>query len=123
MVSIKLSDNADEFRVEISGRFVGTVVDDVLYLWKSVVQDGNSRRFVIDITRLTGYDYAGCSLLTDMQKYGVHISAASALSLVFLNEISSPMRRFGPSLVRKRHVASEVEASVKDYPLLPVAVG
>ena len=123
MVSIKINDNADEYRVGISGRFAGTVVDDVLYLWKSVVRDGNSRRFIIDITQLSGYDYAGCSLLTDMQKYGVHISATSALSLVFLNEISGPMRKFGPTLVRKRPAPQESQSPVPDYPLVPVAVG
>ncbi len=106
MVSIKLRDNADEFRVEIAGRFAGGVVDDVLYIWKAVLLEGDSRRFTIDITQLTGYDYAGCSLLSDMQRHGTHISAGSALSLVFLNEISAPPTRpesrRGPSLVRKR---------------------
>lgn len=123
MVSIKLRDNADEFRVEIAGRFAGTVVDDVLYLWKSVVRGGNSRRFTIDITQLSGYDYAGCSLLTDMQTYGVHISAGSALSLVFLNEISSPRRKLGPALVRKRPRIEENEVRVSEFPLVPVAAG
>ncbi len=123
MVTIKLRDNADEFRVEIIGRFADTVVDDVLYLWKSVVKSGNSRRFTIDITQLTGYDYAGCSLLTDMQKYGVHISAGSALSLVFLSEITSPRRKLGPALVRKRPVPQESESRVMDYPFVPVAAG
>lgn len=123
MVSIKLRDNADEFRVEIIGRFADTVVDDVLYLWKSVVKSGNSRRFTIDITQLAGYDYAGCSLLTDMQKYGVHISAGSALSLVFLSEITGPRRKLGPALVRKRPIPQESESRVMDYPPIPVAAG
>lgn len=123
MVSITLRDNADEFRVQIAGRFAGDVVDDVLYLWKSVVKGGNSRRFTIDITQLTGYDYAGCSLLTDMQTYGVHISACSALSLVFLSEISSPGRKPRPTLVRKRPRVHENEARVAEFPLVPVAAG
>ena len=44
VVSIKLRDNADEFRVEIAGRFAGTVVDDdVLYVWKiAVLRRGDS---------------------------------------------------------------------------------
>jgi hypothetical protein len=123
VVSINIRDNADEFRVEITGRFAGTVVDDVLYLWKSVVRDGNSRRFTIDITQLTGYDFGGCSLLMDMQKYGVYISAGSALSLVFLSEISNPRRKLGPSLVRKRPSLSELKPRVAEYPLIPIAAG
>jgi hypothetical protein len=123
VVSIKLRDNADEFRVEIAGRFAGAVVDDVLYLWKSVVKEGNSRRFTIDITKLTGYDYAGCSLLTDMQTYGMHISATSALSLVFLSEISNSLRKPGPALVRKKPRLEDGESRVPKYPLLPMAAG
>jgi hypothetical protein len=114
VVSIKLRDNADEFRVEIAGRFAGSVVDDVLYMWKTVIQEGDSRRFTIDITQLTGYDYAGCSLLTDMQLYGTYISAGSALSLVFLNEISRPQRKLGPSLVRKKPRMEEAEPRVRN---------
>jgi len=129
VVSINLRDNADEFRVEIAGRFAGSVVDDVLYIWKTVLLEGDSRRFTIDITQLTGYDYAGCSLLTDMQKHGTHISAGSALSLVFLNEISGPRRKLGPALVRKKPRMEEAQSrarkqeSAAEFPLVPVASG
>ena len=129
MVNIKLRDNADEFRVEIAGRFAGGVVDDVLYIWKTVLLESDSRRFTIDITQMTGYDYAGCSLLSDMQRHGTHISAGSPLSLVFLNEISSPQRKLGPSLVRKRPRQEESQAKahkeqqVISFPLAQVASG
>jgi hypothetical protein len=113
VVSIKLRDNADEFRVEIAGKFAGGVVDDVLYMWKAVLLEGDSRRFTIDITQLTGYDYAGCSLLTDMQRHGTHISAGSAQSLVFLSEISSPLRALGPTLVRKKPRQETIEAKLQ----------
>jgi hypothetical protein len=129
VVSIKLRDNADEFRVEIDGRFAGSVVDDVLYMWEAVLLEGDSRRFTIDITQLTGYDYAGCSLLTDMQKHGTHISAGSALSLVFLNEISGSRRKVGPSLVRKKPRAETFESRPRKaegagaFPRVPIASG
>jgi hypothetical protein len=120
VLSIKLRDNADEFRVEIAGRFAGGVVDDVLYIWKSVLLENDSRRFTIDITQLTGYDYAGCSLLSDMQRHGTYIVAASSLSLVFLNEISGPPEKLGPSLVRKNPRQEEVAR--KDRPAMGFAV-
>jgi hypothetical protein len=129
VVNIKLLDNADEFRVEIAGRFAGGVVDDVLYIWKTVLLESNSRRFTIDITQLTGYDYAGCSLLSDMQRHGTHISAGSPLSLVFLSEISGPKRKLGPSLVRKKPQQEEVQPKVRKdqqvvaFPLARVASG
>jgi hypothetical protein len=118
LLSINIRDNADEFRVEITGRFAGSVVDDVLYVWKTVLLEGDSRRFTIDITKLTGYDYAGCSLLSDMQRHGTHIVAGSPLSLVFLNEISS-RRRNGPTPVRKSTQREALETkSRKDRPVL-----
>jgi hypothetical protein len=129
VVNIKLRDNADEFRVEIAGRFAGGVVDDILYIWKTVLLENDSRRFTIDITQLTGYDYAGCSLLSDMQRHGTHISAGSPLSLVFLNEISSPRRKLGPSLVPKKPRQEEgpmkarKEQQVVAFPLAQVASG
>ncbi len=113
MVNIKLRDNADEFRVEIAGRFAGGVVDDVLYIWKTVLLESDSRRFTIDITQLTGYDYAGCSLLSDMQRHGTHISAGSPLSLVFLSEISSPQGKFGPTLVSKKPSQQEKQGKIR----------
>jgi len=129
VVNIKLRDNADEFRVEIAGRFAGGVVDDVLYIWKTVLVESDSRRFTIDITQMTGYDYAGCSLLSDMQRHGTHMSAGSPLSLVFLNEISSPQPKPGPSLVRKKPRQEEAplkarkEQQVVAFPLARVASG
>jgi hypothetical protein len=126
VVSIKFRDNADEFRVEIAGRFAGSVVDDVLYIWKTVLLEGDSRRFTIDITQLSGYDYAGCVLLSDMQRHGTHIAAGSALSLVFLNEISS-RRKPGPALVRKNVHMEEsngrTDRPVMAFPLARVASG
>jgi hypothetical protein len=129
VVNINIRDNADEFRVEIAGRFAGGVVDDVLYIWKTVLLESDSRRFTIDITQLTGYDFAGCSLLSDMQRYGTHICAASPLSLVFLNEISSPPRKLGPSLLRKKPRQEDAESKVRKnkqviaFPLAQVASG
>ena len=129
MVSIKLRDNADEFRIEIAGRLAGSVVDDVLYIWKTVLLEGDSRRFTVDITQLTDYDYAGCSLLSDMQKHGTHIVAASPLSLVFLDEISKPISDSSLSLMRKSVQREDIgsrsrkQKPVLAFPLAQVASG
>jgi hypothetical protein len=78
---------------------------------------------------MTGYDYAGCSLLSDMQRHGTHISAGSPLSLVFLNEISRPQRKLSPSLVRKKPRQEETQAKARKeqqvvgFPLVQVASG
>jgi hypothetical protein len=99
-VSINIRDNGGEFRIEIAGRLAGTVVEDVLFAWSEGMRDNASRRIVVDITQLLGYDFQGRSLLQDMHRHGTQIAAASAQSLIFLNEISGPPK-LGPALVRK----------------------
>jgi hypothetical protein len=107
VVTINIRDNADEFRIEIVGTLTGDVVDDVLYTWKAVLLENLARRITVDITQMDGYDQAGRGLLRDMDRHGTRIAAGSALSLVFLNEISRP-ERLGPALVRKTSGAPQV---------------
>ena len=99
MATIKIHDRADEFRIEIAGKFSGDVVNDAAAHWKSALREHPPRRFKVDISRLSGYDYAGCKLLSKMYHHGAQFAAATPLSLVFLNEISLPLRRT-PALVR-----------------------
>jgi len=100
LVSINIRDNGGEFRIEIAGRLAGSVVEDVLFAWSAAMRDNASRRIVVDITQLVGYDFQGRSLLMDMHRHGTQIGAASAQSLIFLNEISGTAKP-GPALVRK----------------------
>ena len=99
MATIKIYDRADEFRIEIAGRFAGEVVNDAAAHWKNTLRETPPRRFKVDISRLSGYDPAGCKLLSKMYHHGALFAAATPLSLVFLNEISLPLRR-KPALVR-----------------------
>ncbi len=99
MATIKIHDKADELRIEITGRFAGDVIGEVSSCWKTALQSASPRRFTVDISRLSGYDNAGCKLLAKMYRHGVQFAAATPLSLVFLNEISVPLRRT-PALVR-----------------------
>jgi hypothetical protein len=100
LVTLKIRDNGGEFRIEIVGSLAGSVVEDVLFVWSAAMRENASRRIVVDITQLLGYDFQGRSLLQDMHRYGTQIAAASAQSLVFLSEISGPAKP-GPALVRK----------------------
>lgn len=99
MATIKIHDRADEFRMEIAGRFTGEIVNDAAAHWKNALRENPPRRFTVDISRLSGYDYAGCKLLNRMYHHGANFAAATPLSLVFLKEISTPIRR-SPALVR-----------------------
>ncbi|MBV8551757.1 MAG: hypothetical protein JOY54_10680 [Acidobacteriaceae bacterium] len=99
-MTVKIHDRADEFRIELNGRFSGDVVDDVASAWKDALADVTARRLTVDISRLTGYDAAGRKLLRDMCQHGTQIAAGNPVALSFLHEISAPERR-GPVLVQK----------------------
>ena len=99
MATIKIYDRAEEFRVEIAGRFAGEIVNEAAACWKTALREIPPRRFTVDISRLTGYDTAGCKLLNRMYNHGTQFAASTPLSLVFLSEISAPIRR-NPGLLR-----------------------
>ncbi len=84
-----ISDLADEFRIEISGRFSGNLVSDVAAAWRTALSDNLCRRVTLDINRMTGYDRAGYSLLREIHTHGTHMTAGTPRALLFLSQISS----------------------------------
>ena len=88
MSTIKIYDGADEFRIEIAGRFQADSVNEVGRMWRSALRETKPRKCIVDISRISGYDTAGCRLLRDMYHHGTQIAAGTPMSLVFLNEIS-----------------------------------
>src|SRR3954447_8721231 len=88
MATLKIRDLADEFRIEIIGRFAGTSVTEAANEWQRALSVVSLRRVVVDITRLSGYDTAGRQLLVHMHNHGTTIAAGTPLSLVFLHEIT-----------------------------------
>ena len=120
MATIKIYDGASEFRIEITGRFQAESVDEVGRMWRRAMQESTPRRCIIDISRISEYDQAGCKLLRDMYHHRTQISAATPLSLLFLKEILTPRRR-GPALVRERPAPKQAGASVTK--LRPAAAG
>jgi hypothetical protein len=119
VVSINIRDNGGEFRIEIAGSLAGSVVEDVLFAWSEALRENAARRIVVDITQLAGYDFEGRSLLQDMNRYGTQIAAASAQSLVFLNEISGPAK-LGLALVRKSPQKELPSEKPRDTAVTPI---
>jgi hypothetical protein len=101
MSTIKTYDGAHELRIEIVGRFQAESVQEVAQLWRGALGENPPRRCIVDISRISGYDPPGQRLLRDMYHHGTRIAAGTPQSLVFLSEISTPLRR-GPALVRER---------------------
>ena len=88
MATLRFRDWADEFRIEIIGRFAGSSTTEAANEWQRALNEASSRRVVVDITRLSGYDAAGRQLLAHIYKHGTTIAAGTPLSLVFLHEIT-----------------------------------
>lgn len=108
MGTIRILDLAEQFRIEIEGRFAGDVVPAVARHWQQALSEPNPRRLTIDISQLSGYDVEGCALLRRMCQHGAYLSARNARALAFLADISS-RKLAGPTLVYK----SEDEARRK----------
>lgn len=88
VATLKIRDWADEFRIEIIGRFAGRSTGEAENEWQHALSEASPRRIVVDITRLSSYDAAGRQLLTTMHNHGTTIAAGTPLSLVFLHEIT-----------------------------------
>ena len=101
MGTLKIIDTADEFRIEISGKFIGWCVADVESRWHQVLSKASSRQVTVDISRLSAYENAGRKLLRHMHKHGTTIAAATPRSLIFLAEITATQRSGpAPTLIR-----------------------
>lgn len=92
MGTYKTFDRADEFRIEIIGRFTSEAVHDVRRAWEEALKETTPRRLSIDISRLSGYDASGRKLLAEMYRHGTEFAARTPSSLVFLNEIANTPR-------------------------------
>lgn len=98
-MTVKIHDRADEFRIELIGKFSGDVVDEIASSWKAALADTLPRKCTVDISRLSGYDATGRKLLREMYQHGTQFAAGNPVALAFLNEISTQERK-GPALVR-----------------------
>jgi hypothetical protein len=98
--TIRILDLAEQFRIEIEGRFAGDIVSEAAAHWQQALSQPNTRRFTVDISQLSGYDVEGSALLRRMYRHGAHLSARNARALVFLDEIASH-KLPGPTLVYK----------------------
>ena len=89
--TVKISERADEVRLAINGKLCADSVDEALRAWQAALKA--QRRFIVDISELTGYDRSGRKLLREMHQHGATFAAATPGSLVFLSEISAPRHR------------------------------
>ena len=109
MATLLIHDYADELRLEITGKLSGDSVASISERWMSALPGSYHRKLTVDIGGLTGYDQAGRRLLRDMYEQGMTFSGGTPQTLVFLSEISKPLK---PALVQAR----ETEAATPAIP-------
>lgn len=119
MVNISYIDEAHQFRIEIRGRLSGSSVSEVHDRWHKELVETSPRKFVVDISDITGCDESGFRLLREMHSHGTYIAARNSRALEFLNKISSP-EATGPTLVYRAEGEakrkSDGKASVTPFP-------
>jgi hypothetical protein len=92
VATIRFFDRADEFRIELTGRFSGDAIQDVRKTWQEALLETSQRRFSVDISGMTAYDLSGRKLLAEMYRHGMNFAARTPASLVFLDEIANTPR-------------------------------
>jgi hypothetical protein len=120
VATYKIVEKANEFRIEIVGRFAGDGIQDVRQSWEQALRESVPRTLSVDISRLSGYDLQGRKLLAEMYRHGTQFAARTPSSLVFLNEIANTPRNSGTLIeapVRKP------QQEVTEPPLRALAAG
>jgi ABC-type transporter Mla MlaB component len=120
VATYKIFDWADEFRIEIVGRFTSDGVPEVRRSWEQALKDMASRRLSVDISRLSGYDPSGRRLLAEMYRHGTDFAARTPSSLVFLSEIANTPRTVGTLVASP---APKPQKRVAETPLRAFAAG
>jgi hypothetical protein len=102
MENLRVRDGSEEVRVEIVGFLSEHVAEDLDRTWKDSQSNLFWRRFVVDISGLTGYDLEGHELLHTLHRHGAIFVAPTPSSLDFLQEISSgKLMRPVPAAIRR----------------------
>ena len=86
---LHVRDGSEEVRVEVCGSLSGSLVEQLRTTWQNSQSTEFWRRFVVDISNLTGYDREGHQLLNQLHQHGVIFAAATPNSLGFLEEITT----------------------------------
>lgn len=89
MAVLNYHGGAEEFRIEIVGKFVGACVHEVEWRWGRALSESSPRTVTVDVSGLTGCDNAGRKLPRYMYGHGTKIAAANSNSLIFLGEITA----------------------------------
>lgn len=120
MATFKIYDRANEFRVELVGRFAGPLVHELRTAWQEALNNTLGHGFTVDLGRMSGWDAEGRKLLRDMYQHGTQFAAGSAESLVFLREISAPGGR-RPMLVQEANPVRRESTTAVSKPLSKAA--
>ena len=122
VATFRILDKADEFRIELIGRFAGACVGELRNAWSEKLCKKLGQRFTVDLARMSGWDAGGRKLLRDMHQHGTQFVAGNAETLVFLREISVRVSR-GPVLVPEAKAPRKETVTASAPKAVPKAAG
>jgi hypothetical protein len=82
-----MHDSSAEFRFQLSGDFSGDGVRDIEQAWRTASSTIGQRRFVVDVTNLTGIDDEGRGLIDKWHRIGASLVAKSCEAKARLQEL------------------------------------
>src|SRR5258708_11569101 len=82
-----MHDSSAEFRFQLSGDLSGDGVRDVEQAWRTASSTIGQRRFVVDVTNLTGIDDEGRELIEKWRRTGALLVANSSEAKARMQEL------------------------------------
>ena len=82
-----MHDSSAEFRFQLSGDLSGDGVRDVEQAWRTASSTIGQRRFVVDVTNLTGIDDEGRELIQKWHQIGASLVAKSCEAKARMQEL------------------------------------
>ena len=89
MDTLRVEEKAEEVRVAVEGKLHGDLVTQLMRAWQDAQSKVFWRRFVLDISKLEGFDESGHALLHEMYRCGTIFGAGTASSLMHLRRIAA----------------------------------
>jgi ABC-type transporter Mla MlaB component len=89
MDTLRVEEKAEEVRIAVEGKLHGDLVTQLMRAWQDAQSKVFWRRFVLDISKLEGFDESGHALLHEMYRCGTIFGAGTASSLMHLRRIAA----------------------------------
>jgi hypothetical protein len=82
-VKITITDLPDEQRWSLQGQLIGQCAVEPLSTWKQARDGGNTRRYVVELVKVTSIDRNGEAVLAEMMSQGAEFIVSDVYTNIF----------------------------------------